>query len=223
MIKGFERWAAGKGITIERSPPYTKEQNSIIERSGGIIIMKAHAIHIASGLPEDLWPEHYTDGGYLLNRTPTERLEWKTPLEQLHLDLGIPNPQPTVVHLRTHGARAYLLIAPETIPRTQKLDPRAHIDYLVGYEFTNIFCIWILSKNEIIKTWDVRFNENIFYSLNKESDLTAILWENIDQIIKMIDVSHDHNCFFLTENLDLSSDFDDSNINLQEQADEQLH
>ena len=98
----------------------------------------------------------------------------------------------------------------------------AHIDYLVEYEFTNIFCIWIPSWNEIIKIQDIRFNEKIFYSLNEESDLTAILQKSIDHIIKMIDVSCDHDWFFLTKNLNLNSDFDNSDINLQEQVDQQL-
>ena len=176
--------------------------------------MRACVICIASGLSENLWLEHYKNGDYLLNRTPTKQLEWKTSLKQLHLNLNILNSQSTVVHLRTHSIRVYSLIAPEIISRTQKLDLWAHIDYLVEYEFTNIFCIWISSQNEIIKTWDVRFNEKIFYSLNEESDLTAILQESIDQIIKMIDVSYNYNWSFLTENLDLNSDFDDNDIDL---------
>src|SRR5438477_13183100 len=65
LIKGFESWTARKGITIERSPPYIKEQNGKAEQSGGLIIIKARAIRIAAGLPEDLWPEHYNNEGYL--------------------------------------------------------------------------------------------------------------------------------------------------------------
>ncbi len=52
---------------------------------------------------------------------------------------------------------------------------------------------------------------------------TAILQKNINEIIKIINVSYNYNWFFLSENLDLNSDFNDNNINLQEQADEQLH
>ena len=53
--------------------------------------------------------------------------------------------------------------------------------------------------------------------------MAAILRESVDQIIEVVDVSCDHDWPFLTENLDLGSDFDDSDIDLQEQADEQLH
>ena len=128
--------------------------------------------------------------------------------------MSILNSQLIIVHLKIHDIKVYLLIASEIILQTQKLNSQAHIDYLVEYEFTNIFHIWIFSQNEIIKIWDIRFNEKIFYSSNKESDLTAILQESIDQIIKMIDVSHDYDWFFLSKNLDLNSDFDNSNIDL---------
>ena len=44
LIKGFESWTACKGITIERLPSYTKEQNSKAEQSGGLLIIKARVI-----------------------------------------------------------------------------------------------------------------------------------------------------------------------------------
>src|SRR6266480_8071206 len=66
------------------------------------------------------------------------------------------------------------------------------------------------------------FNENLFYNLN-ESDLAAILRQSVDQIIELMDIPRDSELPFLTENLDLDSDLDDSDIDLQELADEQLH
>ena len=66
------------------------------------------------------------------------------------------------------------------------------------------------------------FNENLFYNLN-EPDLPAILCQSVDQIIELVNIPHDSELSFLTENLDLDSDLDDSDIDLQELADEQLH
>ena len=62
------------------------------------------------------------------------------------------------------------------------------------------------------------FNENLFYNLN-ESDLAAILRQSVDQIIELVDIPRDSELLFLTENLDLDSDLDDSDIDLQELAD----
>ena len=99
MLKGFEDWAAGEGITIERSSPHTPAQNGVAERSGGMIIQKSRCIAIGAQLPEDLWPETVKTSGYLLNRSPTKQLEWRTPLERLHRDLAISNPQPDLTEL----------------------------------------------------------------------------------------------------------------------------
>jgi hypothetical protein len=70
------------------------------------------------------------------------------------------------------------------IPRTQKLEPRAHIGYLVGYESTNIFRIWVPSRNEVIKTRDVTFNETLFYDPNIK-DLAELLRQPADQIVEV--------------------------------------
>ncbi len=48
--------------------------------------------------------------------------------------------------------------------RLSKLDPRAHIGYLVGYNFTNIYRIWILYKGIIISTRDVIFDKKMFFN-----------------------------------------------------------
>src|SRR5438876_4698490 len=65
------------------------------------------------------------------------------------------------------------------------------------------------------------YNENLYYYSN-ESDLPSILIQSIDQIIELMDIPHDSELLFLTENLDLDSDLDDSDIDLQELADKQL-
>lgn len=47
--------------------------------------------------------------------------------------------------------------------RLRKLDPRAHIGYLVGYASTNIYRIWIPHKGVVISTRDVIFDETTFF------------------------------------------------------------
>jgi len=205
MLKGFEDWAAEEGITIERSSPYTPPQNGVAERSGGMIIQKSRCIAIGAQLPEELWPETGKTSGYLLNKSPTKQLEWRTPLEQLHRDLAIQNPQPNLSHLKVFGCRAYPVIPSAKIPKTRKLLPRAHIGYLVGYESTNIFRIWVPSEMKVIKTRDVTFNEELFYDPN-EIDLPALLREHAEQIVEVVEFPPDSAT--LTEHLDLDSDVD---------------
>lgn len=129
----FQEELRSRGITLEISAPHTPAQNGYLERFGGILQVKARAIRIGSKLPQSLWPEVVKAAGYILNRTPQERLDWKTPFEV------ITGNKPKASHLRAYGYKAYPLRY--LIPRTHKLAERAHIRYLVGYDSTNIYRI----------------------------------------------------------------------------------
>ena len=48
--------------------------------------------------------------------------------------------------------------------RLSKLDPQAYISYLVGYNFTNIYRIWILYKGIVISTRGAIFNKKMFFN-----------------------------------------------------------
>jgi hypothetical protein len=122
-----------KGIRVERSAPETQAQNGATERAGALIIEKARCMRVQANLPADMWPEIVQTASYLNNRTPKRRLGWKTPHEAL---TGI---KPNLSHLYMFGCRAYPL--DKHIPLTNKLQPRAHIGYLLGYESTNIYRI----------------------------------------------------------------------------------
>ncbi len=171
-----------------------------------MIITKARAIRIGARLPAELWPEAVKTAGYLTNRSPSSSLSWKTPLEVLQLATGITNPQPKIAHLRVYGCRAYALNP--RIPRTQKLEPRAHIGYLVGYDSTNIFRIWIPSIQRIISTRDVTFDESLFYDPNVP-DLAKQLKVHIDQIIDLVEISHPSSLLDQDLALDTNSDTED--------------
>ena len=79
----FDRWVKWKGIAMEISAPYTPAQNGAAEKSGGVIMTRARAIRIEASLPTDIWPEIVQTAGYLINRSPSQRLNWKTPFELL--------------------------------------------------------------------------------------------------------------------------------------------
>jgi hypothetical protein len=53
------------------------------------------------------------------------------------------------------------------------MDPRAFIGYLVGYESTNSFCIWVLQKRRVIIARDVIFNEDSIYNPGERQLLLA--------------------------------------------------
>jgi hypothetical protein len=69
--------------------------------------------------------------------------------------------------------------------RLSKLDPRAHIGYLVGYNSTNIYRIWILYKGIVISTRDVIFDKKTFFD-GKREDILEDLYAELDTLIEKI-------------------------------------
>ncbi|KAM4056424.1 reverse transcriptase (RNA-dependent DNA polymerase) [Hirsutella rhossiliensis] len=103
---------------------------------------------------------------------------FRTPFQLLHQwlrdnnrDIGYQQDQPDITFLKAYGCRAYPL-TPQAIQNRQKkdlkTDPHTEIGYLVGYDSTNIFRIWIPSTSEVRRVRDVTFNESIFYDGNDQ-------------------------------------------------------
>ena len=68
-----------------------------------------------------------------------------------------------------------------------KLNPRAHIGYLVRYDSTNIFRIWIPYKGKVISTRDVIFDEYTFF--DGKSYVTVEIIPEMDSLVARITLS----------------------------------
>jgi hypothetical protein len=95
-----------------------------------MIVIQARAIRIDGRLPMELSNECCLVAVYLLNRTPVELLGWKTLYEVVH------GQKPSVAHFNVVGARAYVLN--NKLKRGEKLESRALIGQLVGYDYKYI-------------------------------------------------------------------------------------
>lgn len=169
----YSNWVIERGMQDEPTAPYTPSQNGPAERSGGVIATQARTMSLGASLPENLWPEAWKTAVYLHNRSPQQSKDWKTPFQRLQKwlkdnsrDTGYKDQQPDIAHLRAYGCRAYPLTK-EALQNTQKraLKTAAHaeIGYLVGYDSSNIFRIWIPERSEVRRVRDVTFNEGLFY------------------------------------------------------------
>lgn len=181
------QWLRTQGITLEPSAPNTQAQNGAAERSGGVIIEKARAMRIGANLPHDLWNEIVNCAVYLRDRTPRESNGWKSPYERFHTFLARKRRRPQLAHLKAYGCRAYAMTSEAQLKkkRLKKLDPRAHIGYLVGYDSTNIYRIWIPHKGIVISTRDVIFDEKTFFD-GKRTNLSGELIAEMDELIEKI-------------------------------------
>ena len=152
----FEELAKDKGFIIERSAPDTQAQNGHAERAGRTIITMARTMRIHANLPSNLWPELVKTAGYYINRIPTKSLGWKTPFELAN------GTKPSLAHLHPIGCKAFMHL--KDIPRLKKMEPRAQIGYLVGYNSTNQWRIWEPRSKQVKSVRDVIFDDGSLYN-----------------------------------------------------------
>ncbi|KAJ6436596.1 hypothetical protein O9K51_10838 [Purpureocillium lavendulum] len=171
---------ARRTITWDRSRLSVKtiEQTECLKHwmKSGLLdraFMSPDTTEVGANLPDELWPETWKTAVYLHNRSPQQAHNWKTPFERLHQwlrennrDTGYLQTQPDITHLKAYGCRAYPLTR-EALKEKQKkhlkTHPHAEVGYLVGYDFTNIFRIWIPERQEVRRVRDVTFDETCHY------------------------------------------------------------
>jgi hypothetical protein len=120
-----------RGIGIAVEPRATEAQNGGIERAGKSIVIRARTIRLHEGLPKQYANECVMSAMYLLNRTPVEAIDWSYPYTKFK---GF---KPSVAHLKVMEAKTYVFN--EKLPSGAKLESRALIGHLVGFDSTNTF------------------------------------------------------------------------------------
>jgi hypothetical protein len=142
-------------------------------------------MRIGANLPHDLWKEMVNAATYLHNRTPRENLDWKTPYEVFY---GLTeNRKPQLVLTYEPTCRAYAMTKDAQLKqrRLRKLDPRAHIGYLVEYNSTNIFRVWIPHQGKVISTRDVIFDEETSFD-KKDLSSNKELIAHMDELVARV-------------------------------------
>ena len=171
-----------EGIKFQIRAPHVKEQNGSAERSGKSLIDRSRSMRVASNLPLALGPEIYMCAAYLLNRTPTKALGWKTPFEMAY------GKKPSLAHLKLYGCRAYALR--QQIARGDKLSPRSLIGYLVGYDASNVYRIWLprarsrAHQGKVVRVRDVTFKETMFYQPNRNDEESILQGSDLEEFIQ---------------------------------------
>jgi hypothetical protein len=169
-------------MLYEPAPAATKEPNGLIERAGGVLTQRARAMRIHANLPKNLSHEMYHTAAYILNRTPTEALGWKTPYEVVW------GRKPLVAHMRPIGCRAY--VYNRDLRAADKLESRTLIGHLVGYQGTNIFRIWMPTKDTVIVTRDVVFEPTLFFDGMDGYASTPVI-EEVIELLEYPDMPQD--------------------------------
>ena len=152
--------ARSLGQIVELTTPYNPEQDGRSERSIGIISTRTRTVIIDKKIPQFLWPEIMRAQVYIINRVATSVLKDETPYQALNrLTLG-DNKKPNLAHLRVLGCKTYVQIPVEKRILSHKLDARAEIGILVGYEGSHIFRIYMPSHHKVVRSSNVTFDED---------------------------------------------------------------
>ena len=172
--KKLEAWMIDQNIKWQWSFIYISKQNEKSERHEVILIEKARCIRLHAKLPEKLFSECYLIAAYLLNRMSIVSLNWKSSLIFMKKFLHSHDNDSIrwkLFHLKIFECKNYSLKKLNAFSRSQKLKPRAFIDYLIDYDFTNIFRVWNLKKQTISNYRDVIFDERQFYDFYQKVEL----------------------------------------------------
>jgi hypothetical protein len=169
--KKLEDWIRAQKINWDWSTKNIFEQNEKFERFNELLMKKTKNIKEHAKLSKDFYSKCYFVVAHILNRTSSSSLNWNSSLIfiQKLLKESIRN---EIAHFKVFDCKAFsLLKKTNALKKNEKMKSRAFIEYLIKYDFINIFRIWNLKKNDVNEYRDVIFNETKFFDTYETIDL----------------------------------------------------
>jgi hypothetical protein len=135
-----------------------------------VLIEKAKCIKKHVKLSKNLYLECYFVAAHILNRTSSSSLSWDSSLifMQKLLKESIRN---EIAYFKVFDCKAFSLLKEANVfKRNEKMKSRAFIEYLIKYDFINIFQVWNSEKDDVNDYRDVIFNETKFFDTYETID-----------------------------------------------------
>nr|KYP68042.1 Retrovirus-related Pol polyprotein from transposon TNT 1-94 [Cajanus cajan] len=161
MSREFQKFCDQEGIEHEVIPPYTPQHNGTAERKNRTIMNMVRSMLKSKELPKYLWGEAVSTTTYILNRSPSKRLEGVTPEEAWSGN------KPNVSHFRVFGSICYRHV-PDQLRR--KLDDKGEQMVLLGYHKTGGYKLLNPISKQIVISRDVVFDESRRWNWKSSSD-----------------------------------------------------
>jgi hypothetical protein len=156
--------------------------------------MKGRCMRVQARLPHKLWREAINAAVYLYNRTPRAKNRWATFYTLFHGYLGERDGieglyTPETAHLKAYEYVAYAAttIYKRGLSKLRKLDPRADVGYLMGYNSTNIYRVWIPHQRRVISTRNVIFDESKFFD-GRKKQITTLEMSELNDLIQRVEL-----------------------------------
>lgn len=153
-FKCLNNYFVKNGVIFETSCVGTLQQNGRVERKHEHILSVARALRFQGHLPMKFWGECVMAACYLINRTPSSVLDFKTPYECLF------GKEPNLSAIRVMGCLCY---AHNQKSKGEKFDSRSRRCIFLGYPFAKKgWLLYDLEKRELLVSCDVDFYEHVF-------------------------------------------------------------
>jgi hypothetical protein len=169
--KKLENWVREQEISWDWSTKNILEQNEKFERFDDMLIEKAKNIKKHVKLSKNLYFECYLVATHILNRTSSSSLSWDSSLIFMKklLKESIRN---EIIHLKMFDCKAFSFFKKiNALKKNEKMKSRAFIEYLIKYDFINIFRVWNSKKDNVNNYRDVIFNKTKFFDTYEKVDL----------------------------------------------------
>ncbi len=147
--KKFKDWVRAQNINWDWSTKNIFEQNEKSERFDELLIEKTKCIKEHAKLSKDLYSKCFLVAAHILNQTSSSTLSWDSSLifMQKLLKESIRN---EIAHHKVFDCKAFsLLKETDALKRSEKMKSRAFIEYLIKYDFINIFRVWNSEKSDV--------------------------------------------------------------------------
>jgi hypothetical protein len=169
--KKLKDWIRAQKINWNWLTKNIFEQNEKFERFDKLLIEKTKCIKEHAKLSKDFYSECYLVVAHILNRTSLSILSWDSSLifmQKLLKEL-IRN---EIAHFKMFNCKAFSFFKKiNAFENNEKMKSRAFIEYLIKYDFINIFRVWNSEKDDVNDYRDVIFNETKFFDTYEAVDL----------------------------------------------------
>jgi hypothetical protein len=135
-----------------------------------MLIEKVKCIKKHVKLSKDLYSKCYFIAAHILNWTSSSSLSWDSSLifMQKLLKESIRN---EIVHLKMFECKTSSFLKKiNAFKKNEKMKSQAFIEYLIKYDFINIFRVWNSKKDDVSDYRDVIFNETKFFDTYEKVD-----------------------------------------------------
>ncbi len=169
--KKLKDWVRAQKINWNWSTKNTSEQNEKFERFDELLIEKVKCIKEHAKLSKDFYSECYLVVAHILNRTSSQTLSWDSSLISLQklLKKSIKH---EITHFKMFDCKTFSILKEiDALKKNEKRKSRTFIEYLIKYDFINIFRVWNSKKNDVNNYRDVIFNETKFFDTYEIVDL----------------------------------------------------